>query len=120
MEIRMPSGRRRKSKSGKRQKESAGAQAAEGAAPAVGGAAQSAADDVCGREAEWIERMASNPATFADVELEVHERMRQHADRIVAALLAKASQRPEMPAHVERTMAAAEVPLRPVEKKDGR
>ena len=69
------------------------------------------------REAEWLERLARDPASFAIVEREVHDQARQQADLYVAGLLAKASERPEMTEHVAAVTAAAEVPLRPVEKK---
>jgi hypothetical protein len=52
------------------------------------------------------------------VELEVHEQARRQADLYVAGLLAKASEQPETTTHIDKVIAAAEVPLRPVEKKD--
>ena len=70
------------------------------------------------REREWLERLTTNPASFGAVELEVHEQARRQADLYVAGLLAKASEQPEMGPHVEKVIAEAEVPLRPVEKKD--
>ncbi len=70
------------------------------------------------REAEWLERLTADPASFAVVEREVHEQARHQADRYVAGLLAKASDQPAMAHHVEQVMSAAEVPLRRVEKKD--
>ena len=72
------------------------------------------------REQEWLERLVTDPASFAAIEREVHDQARRQADLYVAGLLAKASERPEMTSHVDRVIAAAEVPLRPVEKKDGR
>lgn len=71
------------------------------------------------REQGWLDRLVTNPASFAAIEREVHDQARRQADLYVAGLLAKASERPEMTAHVDRVIAAAEVPLRPVEKKDG-
>ena len=71
------------------------------------------------REPEWLARLTTDPASFAAVEREVHEQARRQADLYVAGLLAKASARPEMDQQVERITAAAEVPLRPVEKKSG-
>jgi hypothetical protein len=71
------------------------------------------------REAEWLERLARDPASFAAVEREVHDQARHQADLYVAGLLAKASERPEMAQHVAAVTAAATVPLRPVEKKLG-
>jgi hypothetical protein len=72
------------------------------------------------REAEWLERLARDPASFAAVEREVHDQARQQADLYVAGLLAKVGERPEMAAHVAAVTAAAEVPLRAVEKKNVR
>jgi hypothetical protein len=72
------------------------------------------------REAEWLDRLTRDPASFAAVEREVHDQARHQADLYVAGLLAKAGGRPEMAQHVATVTTAAEVPLRPVEKKGGR
>jgi hypothetical protein len=64
--------------------------------------------------------MARDPASSAAVEREVHDQARHQADLYVAGLLAKASERPEMAEHIAGVTAAAEVPLRPVEKKNAR
>ena len=72
------------------------------------------------REAEWLERLARDPASFAIVEREVHDQARQQADLYVAGLLAKASDRPEMAEQIAAVTAAAEVPLRPAEEKNAR
>ena len=69
------------------------------------------------RECEWLDRLTTDPASFAAVELEVHEQTRRQADLYVAGLLAKASEQPETIPHVDKVIAQAEVPLRPVEKK---
>ena len=53
-----------------------------------------------------------------DVEHEVHEQARRQADLYVAGLLAKASEQAETAPHIDKVINAAEVPLRPVEKKD--
>jgi hypothetical protein len=70
------------------------------------------------REPEWLDRLVRDPASFATIEREVHEQARRQADLYVAGLLAKASARPETARHVDQVVASAEVPLRPVEKKD--
>jgi hypothetical protein len=70
------------------------------------------------REHKWLERLTHDPASFAAVELEVHEQARRQADLYVAGLLAKASEQPETIPHIDKVIAEAEVPLRPVEKKD--
>jgi hypothetical protein len=70
------------------------------------------------REREWLERLTTDPACFASVELEVHEQARRQADLYVAGLLAKASEQPETARHIDKVIGEAEVPLRPVEKKD--
>src|SRR5512140_496720 len=69
------------------------------------------------RESKWLERLVHDPASFAVVEREVHDQVRRQADLYVAGLLAKASECPEMAAHVEAVLGSADVPLRPVEKK---
>ena len=43
-------------------------------------------------EHEWLKRLTTDPASFASVELEVHEQARRQADLYVAGLLAKASE----------------------------
>ncbi len=70
------------------------------------------------REAEWLERLVTDPASFAAVEREVHDQARRQADLYVAGLLAKASEHPEMAHHIDKVTTEAEVPLRLVEKKD--
>ena len=70
------------------------------------------------REREWLERLTADPASFGAVELEVHEQAGRQADLYVAGLLAKASEQPETTPHVDKVIADAETPLRPVEKKD--
>jgi hypothetical protein len=70
------------------------------------------------REAEWLDRLVNDPASFAAVEREVHDQARRQADLYVAGLLAKASERPETAAHVKTVLDAAQRPLRSVEKKD--
>src|SRR3954453_20103317 len=69
------------------------------------------------REPEWLERLTVDPTSFAAVEREVHEHARRQADLYVAGLLAKASEQPETVPHIDAVIGAAEVPLRPVEKK---
>ena len=46
-----------------------------------------------------------------------HEQARRQADLYVAGLLAKASVQAETAPHIDNVINAAEVPLRPVEKK---
>jgi hypothetical protein len=70
------------------------------------------------REHEWLDRLTRDPASFAAVEREVHQQARRQADLYVAGLLAKASEQAETIPHIDKVIAEAEVPLRPVEKKD--
>lgn len=70
------------------------------------------------REQEWTERLTTDPASFAAVELEVHEQTRRQADLYVAGLLAKASEQAQTRPHIDKVIKAAEAALRPVEKKD--
>ncbi len=52
------------------------------------------------REHEWLERLTTDPASFAAVEREVHEQARRQADLDVAGLLAKANEAPRPEAEV--------------------
>ena len=70
------------------------------------------------REHEWLKRLTTDPASFASVELEVHEQARRQADLYVAGLLAKASEQPETAPHIDKVIGEAEVQRRPVEKND--
>lgn len=70
------------------------------------------------RECEWLERLTTDPASFAAVELEIHEQTRRQADLYVAGLLAKASEQAGTARHIDDVINGAEVPLRPVEKKN--
>ena len=88
-------------------------------APSPAAVVEQAGRLLAARECEWLERLTTNPASFAAVELEVHEQTRRQADLFVAGLLAKASEHAGMARHVDKVTAEAEVPLRPVEKKDG-
>ena len=87
-------------------------------APSPGVVAEQTGRLLAEREREWLERLPTDPASFATVELEVHEQARRQADLYVAGLLAKAGEQPETTPHVDKVIADAAVPLRPVEKKD--
>src|SRR3954468_9824018 len=86
-------------------------------APSPGAVADRTGRLLAEREHEWLERLTTDPASFAAVEREVHEQARRQADLYVAGLLAKASEHPETVPHIDKVRAAAEVPLRPLEKK---
>jgi hypothetical protein len=85
-------------------------------APAV--VAEQTGRGLAEREQEWLKQLTTDPASFASVEREVHEHARRQADLYVAGLLAKASEQPETAPHIDKVIGEAEVPLRPVEKKD--
>ena len=57
------------------------------------------------READWLEGLADDPASFAAVEREVHDQARRQADLYVAGLLAKASEHPEMAQLIDKVTA---------------
>jgi len=44
----------------------------------------------------WSRRLGDDPASFGKVEVEVHQRMQQAADQIVAGLLAQVGQQPSL------------------------
>jgi len=41
---------------------------------------------------QWVNRLAQDPARFADVELEIHDQFRRLADQMTAGVLAKATE----------------------------
>lgn len=87
-------------------------------APSPAQVAHQTGEVLAGRASEWLGRLTTDPASFAAVEREVHDQARRQADLYVAGLLAQASEQPEMAPHVATVIGAAEVPLRPVEKKN--
>jgi hypothetical protein len=40
---------------------------------------------------QWVDRLARDPARFADVEVEIHDQFRRLADQMTASVLAKAT-----------------------------
>lgn len=90
------------------------------AAPSPSKAAKQAKDALFGGRQDWEERLANDPSCFAEVEREVHELMRGHADIFVAGLLAKVSEQPVMQQHIDAALDQAAGDLRAVEKKVGR
>jgi hypothetical protein len=104
-------GRNQQKKRGKRQRPNGPP------APSPAAVADQTGRALAEREPEWLERLTTDPASFAAVEREVHEQARRQADLYVAGLLAKASEQPETVPHIDKVIGEAEVPLRPVEKK---
>jgi hypothetical protein len=41
---------------------------------------------------EWLRQLTEEPGRFADLEVAVHQAFQQHADQLVASLLAQATQ----------------------------
>src|SRR5271156_1334408 len=54
------------------------------------------------RESEWLERLTTDPASFAAVELEVHEQTRRQAGLYGAGLVAKAREQAETVRHIDK------------------
>lgn len=40
---------------------------------------------------QWVQRLAHDPACFADLEVEIHDQFRRLADQMTASVLAKAT-----------------------------
>src|ERR1700678_2945286 len=112
LELEEQMGRNKQQRTGKRQRPNGPT------APSPAVVAEQTGRLLAGREREWLERLVTDPASFAAVELEVHEQARRQADLYVAGLLAKASEQAETARHFDDVINGAEVPLRPVEKKD--
>lgn len=53
------------------------------------------AQEVTEQQEAWLEQLQADPMQFGQVEREVHEAFRHHADQLVAGLLAQASSQSE-------------------------
>lgn len=64
------------------------------------------------RQAQWEDRLASDPGDLHAVQHEIEGHFQEGRERLTAALLASATQRDEMDAHVQRVRDDSAVPLR--------
>ncbi len=53
-------------------------------------------DQLLSQQQGWADQLANNPASFAQLEPQVHHAFQQLADRLVASLLAHAAQQPAL------------------------
>lgn len=53
-------------------------------------------DQLAAQQKAWSEQLSRNPASFAELEPQVHQTFQQLADRLVASLLAQAGQQPAL------------------------
>ena len=58
--------------------------------------------EIRAKEAKWLAKLAADPGRFAEVEQEIHVAFADMADHTVAAVLAKASERPKMASHQKK------------------
>ena len=56
----------------------------------------SCADQLAAQQKVWSEQLGRDPASFAELEPQVHQAFQQLADRLVASLLAQAAQQPAL------------------------
>lgn len=64
------------------------------------------------RQRQWLQRLADNPDTFAEIEQEIDQYYRQGAGHLVAALLGKATSQPAMAERAHQIRQEAVMPLR--------
>lgn len=55
------------------------------------------------KQEQWLDRLAADPARFAEFEQEIHDTFGKLADHAIAAILAEASQRLEMQTHKKKS-----------------
>ncbi len=58
--------------------------------------------EVRAKEPQWLETLVADPGQLAEVEQEIHLTFGKLADHAVAAVLAKASERPELQTHQKK------------------
>jgi hypothetical protein len=59
--------------------------------PSLGDISARLSQQVDAVKQQWLDRLARDPASFADIEVEIHDRFRQLADQMTASLLAEAT-----------------------------
>lgn len=74
----------------------------DGPQPSLATVAQQINAEVCSKQDEWLDILASQPQRFAQVEQEIHQTFANLADKVTAAVLTQASQRPEMQRHQKK------------------
>ncbi len=61
---------------------------------------------------QWSEQLQKTPDRFADIEQQIDQHFRQGGGQLVASLLAKVTEEPQMDEHVEQLRRNAAIPLR--------
>lgn len=64
--------------------------------PAPQSTLQQIHDQLLAQQQGWANQLANDPASFAQLEPQVHQTFQQLADRLVASLLAHAAQQPAL------------------------
>src|SRR3954471_17541544 len=59
--------------------------------PPVGGITTTLSQQVDAMKQQWLDQLARDPASFARVEVEIHDHFRHLADQVTATLLAQAT-----------------------------
>jgi hypothetical protein len=88
--------------------------------PSIGSPEQtlrSFASDTQARQDHWEQRLIQDPGGFGEVQLEIGRHFDQGAELVMASLLARVTQRPEMKNHVRRVRQESVVPLRAPESR---
>ena len=73
--------------------------------------------DIHARQAVWEERLVQDPAAFGQVQCDIQQHFNRGADHLAVAILQRATQRPEMQAHVQRVRQHSVTPLRAAERR---
>src|SRR3954465_6472889 len=65
--------------------------------PSLGEITVKLSQQVDAMKRRWLDQLARDPASFARIEVEIHDRFRQLADQMTASLLAEAPAPGELP-----------------------
>ncbi len=71
-------------------------QSKDGPRPDLTAVAEQVKAEIRSKQDAWLETLAAEPGRLSQVEHEIHQAFANLADHVVAAVLAEASQRPEM------------------------
>jgi hypothetical protein len=66
---------------------------------------------------QWLDQLARDPAGFARIEIEIHDRFRQLADQMTASLLAEAPAPGEPPGSAKKRLCSGSRPGGPFDRR---
>lgn len=86
-------------------------QSKDGPQPDLTAVADQVKAEIRSQQQAWLETLTAEPGRLGQVEHEIHQAFANLADHVVAAVLAEASERPEMAGHKKKRSTLRRWPL---------